>query len=96
MAKRHRYVEAARVFFSSVFPNESWDYTGSKAKPLILGAFQLYAQSWGNDYDVRDWQWPAAEWERRGSFEGLEPWTVLLRAAVAIAPKRRKAVRRAR
>lgn len=87
-----RTEQAARKFFNALCPNVGFDYTDHPAKPLVLAAFQLYADAWrGNRWDIRKWDWPCAELERKGKFEGDQPWTVLLRRAVEISRQRAKA-----
>lgn len=45
-------------------------------------AFAAYAEDWGR---TARWNWPFDHLYNNGSFDGVEPWTVLLRHAVHVA-----------
>jgi hypothetical protein len=87
---------AAKRFFEKLAPLESWDFTHSPspivtndavfaATELIAAAFLLREQGYrGSDHDIRRWQWPFDELDRGGTFDGDEPWTILLKRAVEI------------
>lgn len=81
---------AAKRFFSELLPREPWDYSGHKSKPLIVAAFNLYAEAW-KPFNIEQWEWPFAQLENRDGpehrkqFEGDEPWTLLLRRAFELS-----------
>ena len=87
---------AAKRFFEKLAPQELWDFTQSPspivtndavfaATELIAAAFLLREHGYqASDRDIRRWHWPFDELDRGGTFEGDEPWTILLKRAVEI------------
>lgn len=82
--RKSRVEQVAKRFFGMVLPYDTFDYSGSPAKGLIVAAFDLYSRAWGPDYDIRRWEYPFDVLREGESFSSDEPWTVLLRRAVEI------------
>jgi hypothetical protein len=86
MSKRSE--QAAKRFYGKLGLPESWDYGGHPVKTLIWSAFFLYETAW-DCHDVRKWTWPFNVLKEGGSFDGGEPWSILLRKAVELSQTKR-------
>jgi hypothetical protein len=84
MSKSHA-IEAGETFFRLLI-KDGVGRVRHPAKTLVMAAFRLYENEWAGtaDFDVRRWVWPETTFKLGASFEGDEPWTVLLRRAVEI------------
>ena len=57
----------------------------SGAIDCAQSAFALYAAAWDcHAHHIKEWQWPFQEAKEGGTFEGDEPWTVLLHHAATM------------
>lgn len=80
---------ASLKFFRAAFPNERFDYSDNKAKPLICAAFALYQSEWASHrFNIVGWQYPFDALATTGEFKGDEPWNVLFRRVMEIRAER--------
>lgn len=76
--------KAARRFYEALKPGAEWSYSNDAVIPLIKAAFALYADDW-SPAKIGQWEWPFKMLVDGGSFDGDQPWTILLRRAVEMA-----------
>lgn len=88
-AKRNaRRLNEARHVFLELLTGKPWHQAPREIDNRVEEAFAAYAATWP-EMDPRDWVWPAAQLKEPVPFaqapENGEPWTTLLREAVALA-----------
>jgi len=88
-AKRNaRRLNEARHVFLELLTGKPWHQAPREIDDRVEAAFAAYAATWP-EMDPRDWVWPAAQLKEPVPFapapDSGEPWTTLLREAVALA-----------
>ena len=87
-----KVLKAAERFLVALNPAPAWhnarygalDKCEKAIADLVVCAFWLYDVEWGENFDIRDWEWPHRTLRERSDFAGNEPWSVLFARAIKL------------